>query len=215
MSVRLSKRYLPTMPAWSEVPQPMITRRRTAARSRGERLSPDSMAVPSVSSRRPRIVLRSASGCSNISFSMKCSKPPFSIAPMSQSTSCTSRESGALSSERMSTPSGVMRATSPSLRYMTCRVYATMADTSLATTVFLSPTPMTSGLPLRATTISPLCFAEMTAMPYVPSTRLSALHVAARRSPSSKVAIRCARTSVSVCEAKVTPCLSSPARREA
>jgi hypothetical protein len=40
-----------------------------------------------------------------------------------------------------------------------------MAETSLATTISFSPMPMTSGLPLRATIISPLCFAEMTAMP--------------------------------------------------
>ena len=91
-----------------------------------------------------------------------------------------------------------------------------MAETSLATTVEPSPTPMTSGDPLRATIISPGCRSERTAMPYVPSTCFRAWETAAMKSsPVSNVAMRCASASVSVCETKTQPRFSSLARSAA
>ena len=62
---------------------------------------------------------RSASGCSCISLSMKCSKPPFSAASSDQSMIETTRSRGAPSTPVIVTPAGWRSTTSPSSRKIT------------------------------------------------------------------------------------------------
>ena len=69
-----------------DVPQAVITMRWILSSSSSLMLRPPKRTVPSSSSNRPRRVFCTLSGCSMISFSMKCAKPPRSIVPRSQST---------------------------------------------------------------------------------------------------------------------------------
>ncbi len=80
-----------------------------------------------------------------------------------------------------------------------------MAATSLATKFSPSPSPMSNGLPFRAATILSGSRLEITAMPYVPSTRSSASITAASRLPVNAASIRCASTSVSVSDLNTWP----------
>ena len=101
---------------------------------------------------RPSTVSRIAAGCSNISLSMKCSKPPFSAASIDQSTSVTSRSRGEPSTPVMTTPSACRSATSPSSRKMTRLVWASSAATSDARKLSPSPMPTIRGTLRRAPT---------------------------------------------------------------
>ena len=62
-------------------------------------------------------------------------------------------------------PSARTAATSPSSRCTTWRVYRTNAATSEATNISLSPRPSTTGLPLRAATMTSGWRASRTTMP--------------------------------------------------
>ena len=107
------------------------------------------------------------SGCSFISFSMKCLKPAFSAWVRSQSTIFIFFCIFLPSLSKNSTESFFIAAISRSSRYATFSVCSTNADTSLATRFSLLPMPITMGLPFLATTIS--CFSAcMTHRAYVP-----------------------------------------------
>ena len=87
------------------------------------------------------------SGCSNISFSIKCSYPPFSICPSLRSTVCIS---GARRWFSMDTTSRsrflLITAMFPSSRYTTLSVYSTIGVASLPRKNSSLPIPTTSGL---------------------------------------------------------------------
>ena len=72
---------------------------------------------------------------------------------------------GVRSSRYVVKPVAVTVASSPSSRWATVVVWRTSAARSEATCISLSPTPMISGLPLRATTIRSGKSACITAMP--------------------------------------------------
>jgi len=74
------------MPACSAVPWPMSVMRRLDASARAWSPMPPSTICPARWSTRPWSVRVSAAGCSKISLSMKCSKPPSSISERSTSS---------------------------------------------------------------------------------------------------------------------------------
>ena len=74
------------MPACSAVPWPISVMRRLEASTRAWSPMPPRTIWPARWSTRPCSVRVSAAGCSKISFSMKCSKPPSSISERSISS---------------------------------------------------------------------------------------------------------------------------------
>ena len=64
--------YSPIRAECQDVPQAVKTIRFTWSSCSSRRFSPPSLDAPSSSSTRPRSVFRKLSGCSMISFSMKC-----------------------------------------------------------------------------------------------------------------------------------------------
>ena len=69
--------YSPASAALNEVPQPVKIKFSHCRNSSGRRSMPLKRAVASSAINRPRITSRNVSGCSWISFCMKCSKFPF------------------------------------------------------------------------------------------------------------------------------------------
>ncbi len=92
-------------------------------------------------------------GCSNISFSIKCLKPPFSADSTSQGTCIISFVSRLPSKSYMKKPSGLRSTTSPSLRGITSFVKGKRAGISEAMKFSFLPTPTTRGLPYLTATI--------------------------------------------------------------
>ena len=70
--------------------QPVRMILRTLCSCFGVRFSPPNTAVASSRDRRPRIAAEIVSGCSWISLSMKCSKPPFATSHSRRSKGCSS-----------------------------------------------------------------------------------------------------------------------------
>ena len=158
---------------------------------------------------RPRIQSLIQSGCSNISFNMKCGYPPFSSCPRFISTV---RTSGFWSTLSRLTTSNVLSlritAISPSCRYTTLSVYSTIGVASEARKNSSFPIPTTSGLLLRAAIISSGLFLSSTAIAYAPITSCRANWTAVSKSKwleSWKNSINCTRTSVSVLLLKMNP----------
>ena len=109
--------------------------------------------MPKRSSSRPRSTRSAAAGCSSISLCMKDSCSPASYIAGSMSRVVAARAVAVRSCRYVVKPPVVTVAISPSSRWATVVVYRTSAPRSEATYISLSPTPMISGLPLRATTI--------------------------------------------------------------
>ena len=200
---------LPARAACQLVPQAMIFTCRKLANSSG-RISISSRKMRPVSwPTRPSVVSRTARGCSKISLSMKCLYPPFSAMMGSHRMCEIWRFTGRPSKSPSRTPAGVSTAMSPSPRKNMSRVWLRMAGTSEATKYSLSPMPITTGGPLRATTI--LCGSprEMTASANTPVRSWTAFRTASSRFPSKYFSTRCAMTSVSVSVLKTCPSVSS------
>ena len=110
--------------------------------------------MPKRSSRRPRSTAWAVVGCSWISLRMKDSWSPASYAAASMSTWVAVLPVEARSVWRIVlNPAAVTVAISPSSSIATVVVWRTIAARSEATYISLSPTPTTSGLPLRAATM--------------------------------------------------------------
>ena len=89
------------------------------------------------------------SGCSSISFIIKCSYPPFSAAFSSHVTFVISFSMGSPYESVTVTPSRVSTASSPSDSLNTRRVYFKIAVTSDAIKFSPSPIPIMRGLSLQ------------------------------------------------------------------
>ena len=84
---------------------------------------------------------------------MKCLWPPFSAITGDQSIRLGARFFSFPSRSVRRIPSAESSATSPSSMKITRRVACTIADTSEATKFSPSPSPISSGQPMRATTM--------------------------------------------------------------
>mmetsp|Transcript_17821 Transcript_17821/g.35951 ORF Transcript_17821/g.35951 Transcript_17821/m.35951 type:complete len:202 (-) Transcript_17821:531-1136(-) len=197
-------KYSPTSPACQEVPHATMMMRGALLMRLSTVLKPAIFTMPSSTSSRPRMQFSITSGCSNISFSIKCLYSPFWISCSERESSRTSRHSATLSSVLISYPrSRWITTISPSLRYETRFVRSITADASEASMYSLSPMPRMSGEPLRAPTSISGSSAAITTIPNAPWTCVRACRTAS----SSGIhfcwrtsAIRWAMSSVSVSE---------------
>ena len=111
---------------------------------------------------RPRSVSATARGCSWISLSMKCLKPPFSAGTASSRCGAVGGSPCSPARSSISTPAAVSTAISPSSRNITLRVCARIAGMSEATKFSPSPRPSTSGEAFLAATIGSGSLSRMT-----------------------------------------------------
>src|SRR5664280_501765 len=139
---------------------------------------------------------------------MKWRNPPRSTSPGSQSRVTTARSTGLPDASRTVTLSARTIATSPSSRWTQRRVIAITAAGSDATRFSPSPSPTTSGGPLRNATTVPGSPTAIAATAYWPRSRERTAIAAAVRSPPAR-ASRWAITSESVSDEKRTPTRSS------
>jgi hypothetical protein len=149
MRARPSIRNSPTIDAWYEVPQATKMIRLIAGTSS---LTSSRLTSSRSRSTRPTRVSATARGCSWISFSMKCLKPPFSACIADQVMILGSRFFSRPSKSVIVTASLVRVISSPSSTKMILRVSDRIAVTSEAMKFSPSPRPMTIGEAFLAAT---------------------------------------------------------------
>ena len=204
------------MPACAAVPQATTITFLKSRTTAGSRLNSSSF-IRWFSSMRPNSESATALGCSEISLSMKRSKPPFSTAAASQSMLNGFAWTG-LPEKSVTSTESARRITiwsCPSSSAL--RVCSTNAATSDARKLPLSPKPTTSGEFLRAPTTRSGCSRSITTKVNAPSRREHTACIALGRSPPSSGSVReikWATTSVSVSDCSTTPSASSSERRE-
>ena len=177
-------------------------------------ITPESTILRQSSVIRPRMQSVSVSDCSNISFSMNVSYPPFSnCSTLIFSVLMSNFEGLPLSSDSISTvPPRLIKAISLSFRYTTLSVYPTIGVASEATKVSSSPIPMTKGLAFLAAMSMSGSPCSTTAMAYAPSTCPRASFTASYRLHpllSFTYSMSCTSTSVSVSDLNCRPCFAN------
>ena len=155
----------------------------------------------------------STRGCSWISFSMKCAKPPLSADCAAEGMSCHARRTARPPASRTRTSSSDSQPASPSSRYITSSASPASASASDAAYTASPARPSSSGLPRRANHRRSGSRSTMATMAWAPSSRRtsSAQAVSASRSRIASLSSH-GMTSLSVSERKRTPRPSSSCR---
>ena len=153
-----------------------------------------------------------AFGCSKISFSMKCAKPPFCAALASQEISYCFGVTGLPSRSVISTDVGVIVTTSSWPSSIAFFVNSMKAATSDAIKFSPSPKPTTSGELRRTPTMTSGASAWIASKVNDPRKALTASRIAAVKSPLCALRrslSKCATDSVSVSDENLWPFASN------